>query len=104
MRGKAAAQRTLLMVGSVEERIPQRHPIRRIKTLADEALASMSGLFDAMYAKIGRPSMPPERLLKAQLLTRDPSSGSTPRREAAGRFTADVARRPGALQRSRSIG
>lgn len=56
------------MVGSVSDRIPKHHPIRRIKALADEALASMSGVFDEMYARIGRPSVPPERLLKAQLL------------------------------------
>lgn len=56
------------MVGSVSDRIPKGHPIRRIKALADEALASMGGIFEEMYARIGRPSVPPERLLKAQLL------------------------------------
>lgn len=48
--------------------VPERHPIRRIKKLADECLAAMSPTFDAMYAATGRPSIPPERLLKASLL------------------------------------
>jgi transposase len=54
-----------LLVGSVEQRIPERHPIRRIKALADEALGTMSGVFDEMYSGIGRPSVSSERLLKA---------------------------------------
>jgi transposase len=56
------------MVGSVGERIPPTHPIRRIKALADRALGRLSGVFEEMYAEGGRPSVPPERLLKAQLL------------------------------------
>lgn len=68
MRGKARQQRSLLMVGSIEERIPKSHPLRQIKSLADGALGQMSGVFEAMYAETGRPSVPPERLLKAQLL------------------------------------
>ena len=58
----------MLLVGSVEERIAASHPIRRIKALADGALVRLSGVFDGMYAQSGRPSVPPERLLKAQLL------------------------------------
>lgn len=68
MRGKKSEQRTLLMVGSWEERIPARHPIRRIKELADRALVTLEPTFEVMYASVGRPSVPPERLLKAQLL------------------------------------
>lgn len=56
------------MVGSVEERIPAEHPARRIKVLADRALTTLEPTFTAMYAQVGRPSVPPERLLKAQLL------------------------------------
>jgi transposase len=51
-----------------EERIPLEHPLRMIKALADQALADLSPTFDAMYAEVGRPSIPPERLLKASLL------------------------------------
>ena len=59
-----------MLVGSVGERIPANHPVRRIKALADQALVRLSGVFDSMYAAGGRPSVPPERLLKAQLLMR----------------------------------
>ena len=52
----------------LEERVPPDHPLRTIKRLADEALAELSPTFDAMYAEDGRPSIPPERLLKASLL------------------------------------
>jgi len=58
----------MLMLASPEERIPEDHPIRRIKKLADVALREMSPLFDAMYEEGGRVSVPPERLLKATLL------------------------------------
>jgi transposase len=58
----------MLALVDVEERIPANHPLRRIKTIADRVLASMSPSFDAMYAESGRPSIPPERLLKAGLL------------------------------------
>ena len=68
MRGEHQRQRTLLMVGSVEERIPPKHPIRQIKALADRALADLGPRFDQMYSAVGRPSVPPERLLKSQLL------------------------------------
>jgi transposase len=49
--------------------VPADHPLRTIRALADEALRSLSCQFDRMYAKTGRPSVPPERLLKGQLLT-----------------------------------
>jgi transposase len=52
----------------LEKRVPTGHPLRRIKALADQALGALSPEFDAMYAEIGRPSIPPERLLKASLL------------------------------------
>jgi len=61
-------QPSLAMVGSIDEHIPQRHPIRHLKILADRALASMNDLFEGMYAHIGWPSVAPERLLKAQQL------------------------------------
>ncbi len=58
----------MLCLMSPESMVPERHPIRRIKKLADACLAGMSPIFDAMYAATGRPSIPPERLLKASLL------------------------------------
>ena len=68
MRGQNREQRSMLMTGSLEDRISTDHPIRRIKALADEALARLHDTFAGMYAESGRPSIPPERLLKAQIL------------------------------------
>lgn len=58
----------MLCLISPEERVPRKHPLRGIKALADEVLRELSPQFEAMYARIGRPSVPPERLLKALLL------------------------------------
>lgn len=68
MRGRPDPQITMLAFIDPEERVPITHPLRTIKRLADEALADLSPTFDAMYAENGRPSIPPERLLKASLL------------------------------------
>jgi transposase len=53
---------------SPEQRIPKEHPLRAIRTLVDGVLGDMSREFDRLYATTGRPSIPPERLLRAQLL------------------------------------
>lgn len=58
----------MLCLMSPESRVPTDHPLRRIRVIADEILDEMSPLFDAMYADLGRPSVPPERLLKGLLL------------------------------------
>jgi len=58
----------MLCLLSPEDRVPKTHPLRRIKRLADEALDELSALFDQMYSTTGRPSVPPERLLKAMVL------------------------------------
>lgn len=68
MRGRQDPQASMLAFIDVESRIRLDHPLRTIKFIADEALAELSPLFDRMYAEIGRPSIPPERLLKASLL------------------------------------
>jgi transposase len=68
MRGEDKKQSSMLMLISPETRVPSTHPLRAIKKLADEALAKLSPVFDAMYAQGGRPSIPPERLLKSMLL------------------------------------
>src|SRR5688572_23648386 len=68
MRGRRNPQLTMLAFIDLEERVPLVHPLRTIKGLADEALADLSSTFDEMYARDGRPSIPPERLLKASLL------------------------------------
>jgi transposase len=58
----------MLAFVDLEERVPRDHPLRTIQRLADSALAALSPEFDRMYAEGGRPSIPPERLLKASLL------------------------------------
>ena len=68
MRGRQEPQVTMVAFVDLEERVPADHPLRAIKALADEALARLSPEFDRMYADVGRPSIPPERLLKASLL------------------------------------
>ncbi|NHH97805.1 Mobile element protein [Candidatus Nitrosotalea sp. FS] len=68
MRGEDGRQRAILVVINPEQRVPKGHPLRRIKAVADAALAQLSPLFDEMYSTVGRPSIPPERLLKASLL------------------------------------
>jgi transposase len=50
------------------QRVPEDHPLRPIRAMADEALRALSGEFDQLYSKVGRPSVPPERLLRALLL------------------------------------
>ncbi len=68
MRGRREPQATMLAFVDLEERVPPNHPLRVIKQFADRALAELSPVFDKMYAAGGRPSIPPERLLKASLL------------------------------------
>jgi transposase len=68
MRGKNTHQSSMLCLMSPEDRVPDKHPLRRIKKLADEALRELSSTFETMYSSVGRPSIPPERLLKSSLL------------------------------------
>jgi transposase len=68
MRGQVDPQASMFSYFSPEARVPAVHPLRSIKGYADSALESLSRDFDALYATTGRPSIPPERLLKASLL------------------------------------
>ena len=68
MRGTDHKQSPLFSYVNLEDRIPRDHPLRRVKVLADMVLRSMSAHFDALYAEGGRPSLAPERLLRASLL------------------------------------
>jgi transposase len=68
MRGATSTQETMLTLRRPEQMVPAKHPLKRVKVLADQVLREMSGLFDDMYSEIGRPSVPPEQLLKATLL------------------------------------
>jgi transposase len=58
----------MLILMSPETRVPANHPLRGIKRLADAALTQLSPVFDRMYSSTGRPSIPPERLLKSMVL------------------------------------
>jgi transposase len=68
MRGKVENQIVMLSSLTPDQLVPQDHPIRRIKPLVDQALKELSPVFNRMYADLGRPSIPPEHLLKACLL------------------------------------
>jgi len=68
MRGADQQQNHMFSYLSPERRVRKDHPLRAIRDMVDEVLAQMSRRFDTMYAKAGRPSIPPEKLLRAQLL------------------------------------
>lgn len=68
MRGSYEKQATMLCIVSPEQRVPDIHPLRRIKIMADKELAQLSKIFEKMYSSTGRPSIPPERILKSMLL------------------------------------
>lgn len=68
MRGEDRQQSTIFSYLSPERRVPVDHPLRTLRPMVDEALRGLSGLFDAMYAREGRPSIPPEKLLRALIL------------------------------------
>jgi len=68
MRGRKKQQETLFSLRTAGDRVPKDHPLRRVKDMADAALAALSSTFDRMYSGRGRPSIPPEQLLKALLL------------------------------------
>jgi transposase len=69
MRGKPQAQPDFLTVINLNASVPAGHPLRAIKLRVDSVLQKLSPLFDALYAGEGRPSIPPEQLLKARVLT-----------------------------------
>src|ERR1035441_7545516 len=68
MRGVDHQQADMYSYLSPEARVRADHPLRAIRTMADQALSNMTERFDGMYAKTGRPSIPPEKLLRAQLV------------------------------------
>lgn len=68
MRGSDTTQGALFSYVDLEQRVPQKHPLRKLKVVVDAILASLSGEFEALYARTGRPSVAPERLLRALLL------------------------------------
>ena len=68
MRGTDTQQSSMFSYLSPEERVPAKHPLRPIRLLVDDALKSLSADFSRLYSAYGRPSIPPEKLLRALLL------------------------------------
>jgi len=68
MRGADVQQPGMFSYVSLEERVPAEHPIRMLRRLVDVILGELDGVFAECYARDGRPSIPPERLLRASLL------------------------------------
>ncbi len=68
MRGDDQQQFSVFSYVSPEDRVPQDHPLRAMRTTVNEILRTISEEFEALYAETGRPSIAPERLLRALLL------------------------------------
>ena len=68
MRGEDRRTGRLFSYVDLETRVPADHPLRAIRDLVDAALAALSADFDTLYSRVGRPSIAPERLLRALLL------------------------------------
>ncbi len=68
MRSSAEKSGTLFSYVDLESRIPEKHPLRTIRAIVNEALAALDGDFGELYSEIGRPSIPPDHLLRAMLL------------------------------------
>lgn len=68
MRGVDGKVMNLFSYVKLEDRVPRDHPLRAIRKMVDRALRQMDGLFDKMYSGMGRPSIAPEKLLRAQML------------------------------------
>ena len=68
MRGERREEDQLFSYVALEDRVPSDHPLRAIRALVDPILRDLSPRFDEMYAKTGRPSIPPEQLLRALLI------------------------------------
>ena len=68
MRGDDSKQGAMFSYVLLEQRVPENHPLRSIRTMVDQALVELSEAFEGLYSRVGRPSIPPEKLLRALLL------------------------------------
>src|ERR1035437_1194271 len=68
MRGGDERSGSLFSYVDLEARVGRTHPLRSIRLIVNEALSALAGEFSALYSPIGRPSIPPEKLLRAMLL------------------------------------
>jgi transposase len=76
MRGVDRRSGRLFSYVDIEARVAADHPLRQIRAIVNEALAALNKSFEALYAREGRPSILPERLLRASLLQRSGRSVS----------------------------
>jgi transposase len=68
MRGDDRRQGSMFSYVSLEQRVPESHPLRPLRAMVDQALVELSPAFEGLYSRVGRPSIPPEKLLRALLL------------------------------------
>ena len=68
MRGPESSQRTMFSYVDLEDRVPADHPLRAIRALVEPVLVELAPRWAGLYAETGRPSIPPEQLLRALLL------------------------------------
>lgn len=68
MRGHEECQDEMFSYVSLEKRVPQEHPLRRVREMTDQALRELGPQFEGLYSPVGRPSIPPEQLMRALLL------------------------------------
>ena len=68
MRGSDERTGSLFSFVDLEDRVPARHPLRKIRQIVNDALATLDAEFSKLYASEGRPSIAPEKLLRASLL------------------------------------
>src|ERR1700733_827977 len=68
MRGNQDEQEEVFSYTPLEQRVPRDHPLRRVRAMTDRALQELSPWFDQLYGQTGRSSIPPEQLLRAQIL------------------------------------
>lgn len=68
MRGADQTNGSLFSYVSLEDRVPPDHPLRTIRRVVNDVLCDLSGEFEKLYSRTGRPSIPPEQLLRALLL------------------------------------
>jgi len=88
VRGDDRRSGSMFSYVDIEKKVRPDHPLRTIKTLVDEALADLSGRFARLYSRSGRPSIPPEQLVRAMLLKAFYSIGSE--RQSMERFEFDL--------------
>jgi hypothetical protein len=94
MRGSEGGSEGLFSYIRLEERIAVDHPLRAIRALTNEVLAALSRRFEALYSHLGRPSIPPEYLLRATALQAQTYRGNLRLDQGGGRCCPGESPRP----------